>query len=112
MASVSNRDRLRHHLHQQDTKLNKAPRERGREPEAIDFRANLLEFGARGTMHTMTQPWLQIPLADYEAHMALPDIGQAQMLADLLQQATSVCCDGVFLPPRPGRMPGAGESGG
>ena len=28
-------------------------------------------------------PWLCIPLADYEAHMALPAVGQAQMLATL-----------------------------
>jgi Methyltransferase domain len=28
-------------------------------------------------------PWLTIPLADYEAHMALPQVGQAQVLADL-----------------------------
>lgn len=27
-------------------------------------------------------PWLNIPLADYEGHMSLPSIGQAQMLAD------------------------------
>jgi hypothetical protein len=28
-------------------------------------------------------PWLTIPLADYEAHMALPHVGQARLLADL-----------------------------
>ncbi len=28
----------------------------------------------------MTTPWLEIPLADYEAHMALPSVGQATML--------------------------------
>ena len=27
-------------------------------------------------------PWLEIPLEDYEGHMALPSVGQAQMLAD------------------------------
>ena len=27
----------------------------------------------------MNDPWLEVPLADYEEHMALPDIGQAQM---------------------------------
>jgi ubiquinone/menaquinone biosynthesis C-methylase UbiE len=32
-------------------------------------------------------PWLDIPLADYEAHMALPGVGQAQLLADLLEDA-------------------------
>lgn len=29
-------------------------------------------------------PWLEIPLADYEGHMAMPAIGQASMLADQL----------------------------
>jgi len=28
-------------------------------------------------------PWLTIPLDDYEAHMALPQVGQARLLADL-----------------------------
>jgi len=28
-------------------------------------------------------PWLTIPLADYEAHMTLPQVGQARLLADL-----------------------------
>lgn len=27
-------------------------------------------------------PWLEIPLADYESHMALPEVGQAPYLAD------------------------------
>jgi SAM-dependent methyltransferase len=29
----------------------------------------------------MRSPWLDIPLADYEGHMALPGIGQSEMLA-------------------------------
>ncbi|HEY7888640.1 MAG TPA: class I SAM-dependent methyltransferase [Steroidobacteraceae bacterium] len=29
----------------------------------------------------MHNPWLDIPLADYEAHMALPTVGQAQLIA-------------------------------
>ena len=29
----------------------------------------------------MNNPWLKIPLEDYEGHMALPDVGQAKMLA-------------------------------
>lgn len=33
----------------------------------------------------MSNPWLAIPLAEYEAHMALPEIGQAQWLADELE---------------------------
>jgi len=32
----------------------------------------------------MYNPWLGIPLADYEAHMSLPTVGQARMLADQL----------------------------
>lgn len=30
----------------------------------------------------MTNPWLAIPLADYEGHMASPVVGQAEMVAD------------------------------
>jgi SAM-dependent methyltransferase len=30
----------------------------------------------------MQSPWLQIPLADYEAHMAAPNVDQAILLAD------------------------------
>ena len=30
----------------------------------------------------MKNPWLTIPLEDYEGHMALPDVGQAKMLVD------------------------------
>jgi hypothetical protein len=33
---------------------------------------------------TLSSPWLTIPLEDYEAHMALPAVGQAQMLAEQL----------------------------
>jgi len=33
---------------------------------------------------TPSSPWLTIPLDDYEAHMALPAVGQAQMLAEQL----------------------------
>lgn len=32
----------------------------------------------------MSNPWLEIPLADYEGHMALPSIGQSQLIADQL----------------------------
>jgi len=34
----------------------------------------------------MSNAWLQIPLQDYEAHMSLPSIGQARMLADQLER--------------------------
>jgi Methyltransferase domain len=36
-------------------------------------------------------PWLRIPLAEYEGHMALPSIGQAQMLADRFGSALVRC---------------------
>jgi len=32
----------------------------------------------------MCTPWREIPLSDYEAHMSLPSVGQARMLADQL----------------------------
>jgi len=31
----------------------------------------------------MKSPWLDVPLADYEGHMALPGIEQAQLLSDI-----------------------------
>lgn len=31
----------------------------------------------------MTNPWLSIPLSDYEAHMTLPEVAQARLLADI-----------------------------
>jgi SAM-dependent methyltransferase len=35
----------------------------------------------------MTSPWLDVPLADYEGHMALPQVGQAQLLSDAFADA-------------------------
>ncbi len=35
----------------------------------------------------MRNPWLDVPLADYEAHMAAPGIEQAQLLANILADA-------------------------
>jgi trans-aconitate methyltransferase len=35
----------------------------------------------------IASPWLDIPLAEYEGHMALPEIAQARMLADELESA-------------------------
>jgi hypothetical protein len=32
----------------------------------------------------MSNPWLSIPLHDYEGHMALPHVGQAKMIANEL----------------------------
>lgn len=38
-------------------------------------------------MTDVRNPWLEIPLRDYEGHMALPEIGQARMLSDQLKLA-------------------------
>jgi S-adenosylmethionine:diacylglycerol 3-amino-3-carboxypropyl transferase len=35
----------------------------------------------------MNNPWLNIPLTDYEGHMALQGIEQAQMLSDIFAEA-------------------------
>ena len=35
----------------------------------------------------MQNPWLNIPASDYESHMALPDVAQAQALAGLMADA-------------------------
>ena len=35
----------------------------------------------------MRNSWLDIPLADYEAHMALPTVGQSQLLSELFADA-------------------------
>ena len=35
----------------------------------------------------MKNPWLEIPLSDYEAHMALPTVAQAALLRDVLASA-------------------------
>ena len=37
----------------------------------------------------MKNPWLDIPLADYEGHMASPNVGQAQLLSDVFASALS-----------------------
>lgn len=34
----------------------------------------------------MRNPWLSVPLADYEAHMSLPDVAQAQALSSELDR--------------------------
>jgi hypothetical protein len=34
-------------------------------------------------------PWLEIPITDYEAHMALPSVGQAQLLGTALQRTVT-----------------------
>jgi SAM-dependent methyltransferase len=37
----------------------------------------------------MRSPWLEVPLADYEAHMALPAIDQARLIADQLEASVT-----------------------
>jgi MOSC domain-containing protein YiiM len=41
-------------------------------------------------------PWLEIPLADYEAHMALPAVGQAKLLGSLLQRSVAAFNPGAL----------------
>ncbi|MBO0754716.1 MAG: hypothetical protein J2P54_02575 [Bradyrhizobiaceae bacterium] len=40
----------------------------------------------------IASPWLDIRLADYEGHMALPEIAQSQMLVDGLESAVRFAC--------------------
>jgi hypothetical protein len=35
----------------------------------------------------VSNPWLKIPLDDYEGHMSLPAVGQAQMIAEQLDRS-------------------------
>src|SRR4030095_3272429 len=37
----------------------------------------------------MRHPWLEISIGDYEAHMALPSVGQAQLLGTALQRTVN-----------------------
>ena len=39
----------------------------------------------------MANPWLGIPLEDYEGHMSLPDVGQLPVLAELFRCALEYC---------------------
>lgn len=41
-------------------------------------------------LNDMDNPWLSIPLEDYEGHMASPEIRQAQMLAESLAEALDI----------------------
>ncbi len=52
-------------------------------PQHACFRPAALRAIFRG----MNNPWLDIPLSDYEGHMALPEVAQAQLLADLFAEA-------------------------
>jgi trans-aconitate methyltransferase len=38
----------------------------------------------------MRNPWLDIPLADYEGHMASPEVAQAQMIGDALAELLQI----------------------
>lgn len=39
----------------------------------------------------MANPWLAVPLADYEGHMQAPDVAQLHVLAELFAQALAYC---------------------
>ena len=42
-------------------------------------------------MSNYPNPWLAIPLEDYEAHMACPSVGQYAILAELFAEALAFC---------------------
>jgi len=46
----------------------------------LKYRSRTMCFSQRAMRH----PWLEIPITDYEAHMALPSVGQAQLLGAAL----------------------------
>lgn len=52
----------------------------------------------------MPNPWLQIPIAEYEGHMASPEVGQLRALAELFGEALAVC--------KPASVALAGVAGG
>jgi hypothetical protein len=52
----------------------------------------------------MRNPWLDIPLADYEGHMASPEVAQAQMIADVFAE--------LLQSQRPGSLAVIGCAGG
>ena len=72
---------------------------RGRQATRLDQRAH-------GGILAQVNPWLEIPLSDYEGHMALPTIGQSQLIARELatlvreQSPRSVAVIGCSIPIR------------
>jgi hypothetical protein len=40
----------------------------------------------------MPNPWLDVPLADYEGHMSAPEVQQLSALSDLFADALAFCC--------------------
>jgi hypothetical protein len=60
-------------------------------PGWLSFLEPQLDMGQaatdRDSKSAMSNPWLNIPLADYEGHMSLPAVGQAQMIAEQFARA-------------------------
>ena len=54
----------------------------------------------------MNNPWLTIPLEDYEGHMAMPDVGQAKMLANEFEALLK-----IYAPPSAALIGCAGGNG-
>ena len=52
----------------------------------------------------MKNPWLDFPLSDYESHMALPEVAQAQLLAGIFSEQLAIHS--------PGSLAVAGCAGG
>ena len=57
----------------------------------LKYRNRTMCFSQRAMRH----PWLEIPITDYEAHMALPSVGQAQLLGAALQGTITQLRTGV-----------------
>lgn len=54
---------------------------------AVLLRQHLTNAPSPAITTAMSTPWLDIPLNDYEGHMALPGVGQASVVADLFDRA-------------------------
>lgn len=51
------------------------------------LRQHLTKIPSLAITTSMSSPWLDIPLNDYEGHMALPGVGQASVVAELFDHA-------------------------
>lgn len=61
--------------------------ENGQETPEIRMAQPLNDFFYSLVSRLMSNPWLEVPLSDYESHMSLPVIAQAEMLANQLSEA-------------------------
>lgn len=67
--------------------LNVALKSRGPEPATSE----LPDCTLSATIKLMPNPWLNVPLQDYEAHMNAPHVAQLGVLADLFEETLRRC---------------------